>query len=248
MKQIQNHVVTTIDRLKIKVVEYSHPSYGVEFCWIVVPGFLQYSDSQVFVDICNDISGSLESTVFCLDLRGTGDSDGRFSFGESEYLDIAAAVRFAKQKFKIVKVLGFSLGAYSSLRTHCASKDLVDALYLVSCPSSVTHVLFGGHGLRHCLSLFKNKPNFPKSRNFLFRWGNPFSKKLDAAKFAPAAKVPTHFLSGSKDLLVPPFMSSKIFGAIGASHKTWRVVDQGQHAEILYLENPESFKNWLVNP
>ena len=244
----QNHNLKTSDHVHIKLVEYSPRHTSDEFCWIVVPGFLQYSQSQTFIDLCLDISSSLKANVFCIDLRGTGESEGRFSFGESEYLDVAAAVHFAKQKFKKVKLLGFSLGAYSSLRTHCASSELADELYLVSCPSSVTNILWQGHGLKHCLSLIYQKQHFQKHRNFGLRWGNPFTSKPDAEKFAAAAQVPTHFLAGSKDFLVPPTMSSKIFGAIRSGAKTWRVIEGGHHAELLYLSHPKDFKDWLVSP
>ncbi len=186
--------------------------------------------------------------VFCLDLRGTGESDGRFSFGDAEFLDVIAAIKFARQNYSDVKLLGFSLGAYSALRAHCEFPESIRELFLVSCPTSVLHIILQGHALKHSLSLLFEKPQFHKERNFAFRWGNPFPRKPSAEVFAIKAKAATHFLVGSKDYLVPPKMSSKVFGLLGSQEKTWKLIDDGHHAELLYIADPVAFKSWLQNP
>lgn len=241
------HSLTTLDQYKISLREFSDPKLNSKTCWIVVPGFLNHSQSKNFKILCKDLT-SLDAAVFCLDLRGTGESEGRFSFGDLEYLDVVAAIQFAKQKYEEVKVLGFSLGAYDSLRAHCESGESVHELFLVSCPTSVLNIIFQGHGLKHCVGMLYQRSPFPKDRSFGFRWGNPFPQKPNAETFAVQACAPVHFLIGSKDFLVPPKMTSKIFAHVSSRLKTWKLVDGGPHAELLYLLNPKDFKSWLANP
>lgn len=66
-------------------------------------------------------------SVLMFDLRGYGESDGeRFSLAWFEQQDVRGAVRFAKQRgFARIGVLGFSMGAASSLLAAADDQDIL---------------------------------------------------------------------------------------------------------------------------
>ncbi len=237
----------SFDQVKIALREFSPRAQFGESCYLVVPGFLEHSGSKIFEELCKELAVKGE-TVFCLDLRGTGKSEGRYSFGKFEYYDVLAAIQYLKKTFSEIILIGFSLGAYSSLRAHCESPEAIKALFLVSLPTSIHEIIFGGHAARHALGLLMNKFAQRKSRSFKIRLTHPFAKIPSAFQFAQNANAPIHLLVGSQDLLVPASMSQKVFDQINSPTKTWRVFTGGVHAELLYYHNPTSFMEWLANP
>ncbi len=240
------HQILTKDNLKIALHQMGG-SPETKRCIIVVPGFAQAANSENFLLLSKDLA-STERAVFCLDMRGTGSSEGRYSFGGREHWDILAALDFARARYQIVDILGFSLGAYSSLRAAAETKEYADNLFLVSCPTSVEEIVFKGSAVRHCLSIFKNPGKFKDDGGYIFRWGNPLSKKTNVAKVAVKAALPVHFLVGRSDLLIPPKMSKKVFNATKVEQKSWSELEAGLHADMMYVENPVAFKHWLENP
>ena len=216
-------------------------------CLIVVPGFAQSSQSENFLLLCRDLVRP-DRNVFCLDMRGTGASQGRYTFGGREHFDVLAALDFARAKFENVEILGFSLGAYSTLRAAAEAEEYADRLFLVSCPTSVEEIFFKGSMVRHILNVLRNPGKFKDDGGYIFRWGNPLSKKPNAAKIALKASLPVHFLSGTSDLLIPPKMSKKVFNSAKLEEKSWAELHAGLHADLMYIENPDAFKHWIENP
>lgn len=240
------HQIVTQDNLKISLHQMGG-SAGATRCLIVVPGFAQAANSENFLLLSKDLA-SEERAVFCLDMRGTGGSEGRYTFGGREHLDVLAALKFARAQFQEVDILGFSLGAYSSLRAVADSAALADRLFLVSCPTSVEEIIFKGSMFNHVFYVFRNPSKFKDDGGYIFRWGNPLSKKTNIAKKAVQAPIPVHFLVGTSDLLIPPKMTKKVFNATQVEQKSWSELDEGLHADLMYIANPDAFKNWLANP
>ncbi len=214
---------------------------------IVVPGFAQSSKSENFLLLCEHLA-TPERAVYCLDMRGTGDSEGRYSFGGSEHLDVLAALDFTRSKYQTVDILGFSLGAYSSLRAAAETDEYADRLFLVSCPTSVEEIIFKGSIVKHALNVLKKPSQFKDDGGYIFRWGNPLSRKINVAKNAiRTAALPVHFLVGKSDLLIPPKMTKKVFNATLGEQKSWSEIDGGPHADMMYVQNPNAFVDWIEN-
>ncbi len=73
--------------------------------------------------------------VYAFDLRGHGRSEGVSTFGASEYLDVDAVVRLAREETGgPVVTVGGSMGGISVLR-HAALRDGVAAVVTVSTPA-----------------------------------------------------------------------------------------------------------------
>ena len=240
------HHIVTEDNLKIALHQMGG-SAEAKRCLIIAPGFAQAAKSENFILLARDLA-TPDRSVLCLDMRGTGNSEGRYSFGGQEHLDVLAALKFARQRYESIDILGFSLGAYSCLRAAAETAIYADRLFLVSCPTSVEEIIFKGSIFKHCMNIFKNPSKFKDDGGYIFRWGNPLSKKTNVSKKVIKADVPIHFLAGKSDLLIPPKMSKKVFHATQVDQKSWTELDEGLHADLMYIENPSAFKTWLEEP
>jgi pimeloyl-ACP methyl ester carboxylesterase len=196
--------------------------------------------------LCGELTS--HGDVVCLDFRGVGKSEGRYTFGAEEYLDLEPILRWGRENYGKVVLLGLSLGSYHSLRAAHAWPELVDKLLLVSCPSSLEDVLRTLGPLRQGWAIATDLKALRKRLsiefNLFFRWGNPFSSKPNAARLAPSLRVPSAFLVGGRDRLVVKSLSRKVFEGTVAP-KTWDEIPEGNHAEFLYVEQPEKFKGWF---
>lgn len=212
---------------------------------ILAPGFAKYKDAYPMTEICEDLVPW--GDVLCLDFRGVGKSGGRYTFGGEEYLDLEPLLQWGKKNYKETVLLGLSLGSYHSLRAAHAWPKLVDKLLLVSCPSSLEDVLLTLGPIRQGFAIATDWKALRKRLsikfNLFFRWGNPLSKKPNAAHLAPGLKVPTAFLVGGRDRLVVKSLSRKIFEKV-IGPKSWIEIPKGNHAEFLFLEQKAEFKKW----
>lgn len=213
---------------------------------ILAPGFAKYKDAYPMTELCEDMTQW--GDVLCLDFRGVGKSGGRYTFGGKEYLDLEPLLKWGRQNYKETVLLGLSLGSYHSIRAAHAWPKLVDKLLLVSCPSSLEDVLLTLGPIRQGFAIATDWKALRKRLsiefNLFFKWGNPLSKKPNAAHLAPGLKVPTAFLVGGRDRLVVKSLSRKIFEKVPGP-KSWVEIPKGNHAEFLFLEQKAEFIKWI---
>lgn len=241
--RIIKHDLLTLDGLTISVREITSAVSDKSKCVLVVPGFAQHSTTHIFSQLCTDLSAKCD--VFCIDPRGTGLSGGRYGFGFDDYIDIMTTIKWLKTRYEKIDVLGFSIGAYSSLRSIIDGDYLPDKVFLVSCPTNVSDIILSGAAFRHSLSILRDRSQLIKERALRFNWGNPLRKMPKATSFLKQLKMPIHFLAGSSDLLVPPAMSKKVFDVCKSPEKTWTEFPRGLHAEKMYFQDPKFFNDWL---
>ena len=212
---------------------------------ILSPGFAKFKDAYPMTDLCEELTRY--GDVLCLDFRGVGKSEGRYSFGGSEYLDLEPLLKWGS-RYRQRVLIGLSLGSYHSLRAAHSWPELVDKLLLVSCPSSLEDVLLTFGPIRQGFAIATDwkalKKRLSIKFNLFFRWGNPLSKKPNGSDLAKRLKVPLFFLVGGKDRLVMKSLSRKIYEQ-ASNPKSWTEIPEGNHAEFLYLEQSAQFKNWL---
>ena len=214
--------------------------------WIVSPGFAKHSDSpgiRIAVHIL------LESgDVLSVDHRGTGQSGGRYAFGAFEYLDLQAALDWARPKWKKKRLIGFSLGGYNVARFASMRPRGLEAVNVVSGPTKVEDVALTLGPLtqivQYLLSPHRIAKRLASGVDPLFRWDWPFRAKPSAADTAPWMKVPSHYLTGTFDWLVFPFLTRRIYRA-APQPKTLTSIAWGYHAEYMAVFDPDKFKDWV---
>jgi pimeloyl-ACP methyl ester carboxylesterase len=236
--------LTTDDNVVIAADWYHGPTLTSQVI-VISPGFAQNKATQSMQGLA---AGLLpQSDLIMLDYRGTGQSGDSFWFGSKEYQDLIIYLRFARTRYSHVKLLGFSLGAYTALRTASEYPGVADELYLVSCPISLDAIVTSGGAflqpLERPFQKMVSKAG-PLSSNPNFRWGPLFAAKPDGRLLAKELKTPVSFLSGSQDKLVFAKMSRRVFDAV-PGQKAWAVQDGGLHAEMMFFQDPEGFKAWM---
>ena len=215
---------------------------------IVAPGFSQNKDTPIMRKACDILADY--GDVLCLDFRGTGQSGGRYHFGAQEQLDLAAAFRWAKGRYREVELLGFSMGGYIALRAASEYPGYVSRLYLVSAPSHIKDIAYSLGPLRQLLTMpFRpavRKVRAWAGRDFFFRYGSlrvpmPYGQDL-AAKLK---NTPTSMLVGGRDQLVLPLLSRRVFEAL-PQPKFWTKLERGYHAEYIPAMMEREFRDWFL--
>jgi pimeloyl-ACP methyl ester carboxylesterase len=211
---------------------------------VLVPGFAQREGTASM----NAVAGELSQERDCLlvDLRGNGASSGRYTFGAEEWRDVDAARSWAEARYARIDVLGFSLGAYTALRSVAQWPGHTHALALASPPPSLERiVLSGGALLQPLCSPFQSASYaFPPGNDLLFRWGSLFGGHPSACGLAAKAHLPTAVLVGGRDCLIFPSLSQEVYASL-AGPKSFTRMPQGLHAERMFLQDPAAFEAWL---
>lgn len=225
--------------------DWYHGSLPKAGILVVAPGFAQHKGTPCMKFVAQGLAA--QSDVVVLDFRGTGRSQGKFNFGSKEYLDLEPVLAWARLQSSDVRLLGFSLGAYSALRAAVLHPGLVDRLFLVSCPTRIGDILLGGGAILNPLALLFRHPKLqgPSKGDMFFRWGPLFTPNPSASEFAKGLKTPVGFLVAGKDTLVFESQTQRVFDAV-PSQKTWLLWPEGLHAELMFLQNPRAFVAWIA--
>lgn len=121
--------LTTSDGVKISAGHLQGPD---GLCVIVGHGFTCHQGMREL----RHIAGLLhrDAGVLSIDFRGHGRSGGLSTVGDHEILDLDTAVRYARERYSKIAVLGFSMGASIAIR-HAALLGGVDSVVSVSSPA-----------------------------------------------------------------------------------------------------------------
>jgi pimeloyl-ACP methyl ester carboxylesterase len=241
----QNLVSSTSDGIRIAATWYTAGSGTSRPLVVQMPGFGQRRGLRPMELVVSLLTPTAD--VLLIDARGTGGSQGQYSFGAQEHRDMAAAVDALPRKYAHVAVLGFSLGAYISLRAATEGGLKPWRLLLVSCPTSIEGIVGSGAVFLNPLAMpFQNGHYVIKPQNdIFFRWGPIFLKKPSAAGLAPGLECPVAFLNGARDLLVFNSLSRAVFDT-APEPKSWTVWPDGLHAEAMAMQHPAEFQAWML--
>jgi len=211
---------------------------------VIVPGFAQREGTACM----NAVAGELSQERDCLmvDLRGNGASAGRYTFGAEEWRDVDAARFWAEARYARIDVLGFSLGAYTALRSVAQWPGHTHSLALASPPPSLERIVSSGGALLQplCSPFQSALYAFPPGNDLLFRWGSIFGGHPSACGLASKVFIPAAVLVGARDHLIFPSLSQAVYASL-AGPKSFTRMPQGLHAERMFLQDPSAFEAWL---
>ena len=173
--------------------------------------------------------------VVLWDVRGHGDSQGRFSFGRLEWEDLRALVAQLRDAgAQTVAAIGFSFGAFHSILA-AAVDDCFDRLVLVCGPKDFRQLhtaIFGGH----FFVTMRHRVRRPLQR---VRLGSPFQTRVFPLEVVEKIEAPLLFVHGTRDWIVPASHSRALHRAARAP-KGLEILDGGLHAEYLLTQMPEA--------
>jgi len=176
-------------------------------------------------------------SVITWDVRGHGDSTGRFTFGVEEWRDLAALVEaaFPDGPPPTLCALGFSFGAFHSLLAAAGGVPF-DRLVLVGGPRDfrgLAPAIFGGHFLRTMRYRARRPVRLP-------RLGWPFRGQRFPREIVGELTQPLLFVHGTEDWIVPA-SHSRDLAALAGERATLSILEGGLHAEYLLAEDPGRF-------
>lgn len=235
MPQYKEIIITSQNGITIKANHYSNKFSKVI---IISHGICQNKDTYAFKLISESFTD--EYDVICFDYRGHGKSNGFYTYSAKEEYDLLSVVKLAKEKYKKIGLLGFSLGAATAIIT--ASKyGNIDSLIAVSTPRDFNKINYGIWKKEAFKNFRHNLSKKGKGKKILP--GYLFHKKPKAIEHVKNLNnLPVYFIHGSKDWLIKPHHSKYLYdNKVGK--KKIEIFENGNHAEMLFEEEPIKFKN-----
>lgn len=230
MKELR---LNTNDKIQIAVNHYK--SFKRKSIIIICPGCFMSKDASPFLDMSADLFSQFD--IITMDFRGHGRSSGLFTFTAREHNDLRTVVRFAKEKYSRIGLIGFSLGAATAIIYAAKYKD-VQSIIAISAPvdfSKIENRFLKKEAVIPALEKFE----VLKSPNI--RPGNIFLKKqkpIDIVnKIHP---IPILLISGSDDPIVFPWHAEELYKK-ACEPKAIVKFQEGLHAEELYLKSKDKF-------
>lgn len=210
---------------------------------IICPGWHMTKDSFVFTGMSKEFFKNTD--VIAMDFRGHGHSSGFFTFSAKEYLDLKAVVDYAKIRYSKISLMGFSLGAATSIIYASIYKD-VDKVIAVSPPTEFGKIENSFYKKEAFMPTLKK---FEPWRMISVRPGSPFEKKIKPIDVIQSVSpIPILILAGGKDPTIYPWHAEELFEKAGYP-KRLKIYQNDSHAEDIYMQSHDSFlsvcNNWL---
>lgn len=236
----QELYLRTHDGVKIAI---NHHTTGHDEVLIIAHGWFMTKDSRYFSDMANVFSKNFD--VISMDFRGHGKSSGVYTFTSKEPQDLKAVVDYAKQYYKKIYLLGFSLGGALVLIHSALEKD-VHKVIAVSAPYNFKRIEN---------QMWKKEAWMQSLRKFeLIRWvtvrPSPIiSKKISPINIVSKIEVPTLFIAGECDKTVHSWHTKCLYKK-AKCEKHFELFKDCCHAEDLFDQRREKFINictqWLT--
>ncbi len=207
---------------------------------IVAHGFYQNKDTKIFRSIAESFLPDFD--VISIDFRGHGKSKGFFTLGAKEAEDLICFLKFAHARYKKIGVIGFSLGAATSIIA-AGQTDLIHSLIAVSPPTTFWKIDCHFWTKEAVVNLIDNLS--PNGHGKGVRLGNPFLRKPKPIEHIDRCKAPVLFIHGARDWLIRPNHSQKLYSK-AKEPKRLKIIEDGFHAERIFEKFPSEFKNGTV--
>lgn len=234
------HVVTADN----KKIYYDHYKNDHEKVIILAHGFFNSKQTVLFQEMALGLND--EYDVIVMDFRGHGMSDGPFHWTAKEHQDLEAILAYARQDYQDIGVIGFSLGAATSLIVASRTEE-IDSLIAISTPTQFRKINYHIWRLGFFENIFYNMSREGRIGKGV-RPGRLWLKKIKPIDIVDDINIPVLYLHGKKDWLVRPKHSEKLFEK-SPQNKEILFIEKGTHAEYLFRRDREGttkiFKNWF---
>jgi pimeloyl-ACP methyl ester carboxylesterase len=223
------HRLKTIDEHSISCDHYHN---GHDKVVIIAHGFFNSKAAPLLQELGQALSD--EYDVIIMDFRGHGKSGGRFHWTSKEYLDLQAVLDYAEKHYQKIGVIGFSLGAATSLITATKS-EAITSLIAVSAPTAFRKIEYHFWDLdveNELIYGLVGKGGIGKG----VRPGPFWQKKHKPIDLVEKIACPVLYIHGEKDWLIKPRHSEQLHKKTN-SKKHLAIIKNGPHAEYLIRKN-----------
>lgn len=221
-------------------VFYDHYTNGHEKALIIAHGFFNSKQAVLLQELAVSLNDEYDVLVF--DFRGHGQSRGWFHWTTKEYLDLLAVVEFAGAHYRKIGVIGFSLGAATSIIA--ASKTTrIDSIVAISAPTELGKIEY-----RFWKFDIKNDllyTLFGRGRHGKgVRWGPFWQKKEKPIDLVKSIKTPVFYIHGDEDWVVDHWHSRRLYDQTTAV-KRLSIIKKGPHAEYLLKDGRDQVQGMI---
>lgn len=232
---------------KMYSTEYAVASDGTKVCFdsyarghknvvVIAHGYFNSKKSVLLKQLAKKLTDDYDCIV--MDFRGHGQTEGLFHWTTKEYLDLQAVLTYARTKYERTAVIGFSLGAATSLIT-AAKFELMDSLIAVSAPVAFREIEFHFWDLDIENDILYNIIGNGKIGKGV-RPGPFWLAKDKPSAVVEKIKIPVFYIHGDKDWLIRPWHAQALYDKT-RSHKKLSIIKNGPHAEYLVRKNHDEF-------
>lgn len=229
MKNRTAKTVETEDKHRIHFDLYQN---GQREVIVIAHGFFNSKGAVLLQELGRELADRYD--VIIMDFRGHGKSQGLFHWTSKEYLDLGAVLRYARTSYSRVGVVGFSLGAATSLIVASQSR-LIDSLIAVSAPTEFGKIDYHFWELDIENDVFYNlagEGRFGKG----VRPGPFWLKKGKPIQQVAKVTCPVFYIHGASDWLIKPRHSEELYKNTPGA-KRLAIIKNGPHAEYLIRKN-----------
>jgi len=225
-------------------IHYDHYRNGHRKIIVIAHGFFNSKEAVLLKMLAGELID--EYDVLVMDFRGHGKSKGVFYWTAKEHLDMEAVLRYVRQTYVQAGVIGFSLGAATSIIA-AARTDLIDSLISVSAPVEFEKIDYRFWELDVENDIYYNLVGEGRIGKGV-RPGPFWLKKDKPGNLVDKIKIPVLYIHGEADWLIKPFHSEKLFKNT-VSKKRLVLIKNGPHAEYLLRKDKEetlsAIKEWF---
>lgn len=220
-----------------------HYKSGHSKAVIIAPGFFNSKSALLLKELAGILSDRYD--VAAMDFRGHGQSSGVFYWTAKEYLDLKAVIGYLRPQYRALGLIGFSLGAATSIITAAMPDVDVQTVIAVSPPTEFEKIEYRFWELEPDHDIFYNLVGEGRYGKGV-RPGPFWLKKDKPIHCVSKVRAPILFLHGTKDWLIKPEHSERLYEA-AQSKKRLAMIEGGPHAEYLILKNREASLTHILN-
>lgn len=232
--------IKTSDGIKIAL---NHFKNDKEQVLIIANGWTMSKDSNFISEMANLFAKTFD--VISFDFRGHNKSSGIYTFTSKEPQDLESVVSYAKNIYKKIYLIGFSLGGAISI-IYSADTEDINRLIIVSAPHSFKKI----NSFMWIKDFIKNP--FKKYELRICRKLRPspiMFKKINPIDVVDKIKVPTLFIIGDSDTIIHPYDTKSLFDKAKCEKKL-ELFKNCHHAEDLLHQKREKLittcNRWLL--
>lgn len=229
--------LTTSDRTRIAANHYKR---GKKQVLVVAPGWTMSKDSKFICRIARLFAKAFD--VISFDFRGHGKSSGMYTFTNEEPKDLETVIRFAKENYEKVYLIGFSLGGAISI-IHSSISKKIDKLITVSAPHSfkkINHYMWAKDFLTNPFKKYEFK------RWITIRPNMIINTKVKPIDVVDKISVPSLFIAGDSDTITNPNDTKSLFDK-ATCKKRFELFKNCHHAEDLVHQNSEKLVKTCID-
>jgi pimeloyl-ACP methyl ester carboxylesterase len=177
---------------------------------VVLPGFWRSRRFESMVRLAGLLNDAGYNAAI-VDLRGHGESGGRFGFNRNEWRDIDLLLRILRERHSVQRcvIVGMSAGAAIAVSAAARTSEHVSGLFLISSVASFADV----KPRINPLTIHRHLSMRAASRPPRFGWRWKAAGSLDAADDIGRLAVPVALVHVKNDWLVNHRHSERLFAA-----------------------------------